>query len=132
MLQFLDEKKPIKNINLKDAVFMMAKSWDKVTATTIKKCWRKANFPDELTEPTHDPFESSDEEDVETTIEHGGGTIWERLVRHCPSISDLSFSQFASLDDEIVTEKLLLADEATREALEAAKPNESADKCVEE
>ena len=132
MLQFLDENKPIKDINLKDSVFMLAKSWYNVTATTIKNCWRKANFPDEITEATHDPFESSDEEDDETTIKFGAPTIWERLVQHSPSIADLSFSQFASLGDEIVTEKQLSAEDATREALEAAKPRESQDECVEE
>ena len=57
--------------------------------------------------------------------------FWERLVRHYPSIADLSFSQFASLD-EIVTEKQLSDEDVTREALEAAKPRESQDECVEE
>ena len=57
--------------------------------------------------------------------------FWERLVQHYPSIADLSFSQFAS-PDEIVTEKQLSDEDVTREALEAAKPRESQDECVEE
>ena len=56
MLHYLDENKPTQTIDLKDAVFMMAKAWDNVSQTTIKNCWRKAGLPGEVLEPTHDPF----------------------------------------------------------------------------
>ena len=38
MLQCLDDNKPVKEIDLKDAVFMMAKAWKNVSTTTIKNC----------------------------------------------------------------------------------------------
>ena len=48
MLQCLDENKPVEAINLKDAVFMMAKAGDNVSITTISNCWNKAGFPDDI------------------------------------------------------------------------------------
>ncbi|XP_020907724.1 uncharacterized protein LOC110245772 [Exaiptasia diaphana] len=109
---------------------MMAKSWDNVTSTTIQNCWKKAKFPAEVTESIQDPFESSDESDEEdvatdrTESRDTGDTIWERLARHYPSIADMSFGEFASVDDDLFTERQLTAEDATREALEAAKSTE--------
>jgi len=77
-------------IDLKDAVFMMAKAWDNVSQTTIQNCWRKAGFPGEVLEPTHDPFEL-DEEVEETAEEHG---LWERVVQQYPLLVDAPFSHF--------------------------------------
>lgn len=43
-----DISNTLKNINLKDAVFLLASSWDKVTSESIQKCWRKIFFyPDD-------------------------------------------------------------------------------------
>lgn len=36
-----DLSKALKNINLKDAVFLLANSWDKLSPTVIEKCWKK-------------------------------------------------------------------------------------------
>ena len=54
-LQCVDEDKPIKAIDLKDAISMAAKAWDNVCPKTIKNCWRKTGFPELVVEPTHDP-----------------------------------------------------------------------------
>ena len=51
-LEYVDEDKPIKAIDLKDTIFMAAKAWDNVCPKTIKNCWRKAGFP-ELVLPLH-------------------------------------------------------------------------------
>lgn len=47
MVQYLDEDRPIKEIDLEDATFMLAKAWDNVSPDTIHNCWRKAGFPGE-------------------------------------------------------------------------------------
>lgn len=36
-----DISKALKNINLKDAVFLLANSWDKLSPEVIEKCWKK-------------------------------------------------------------------------------------------
>lgn len=100
MLQYLDEDKPVKAIDLKDAVFMIAKAWGNATKNASKSCWRKAGFPGEVTEPTHDPLES--DEEVEETPEESG--LWGRLVQQYPSLMDVPFNQFASLDEDVVRE----------------------------
>lgn len=56
MLQCLDENKPVEAINLKNAVFMMAKAWDNVSTMAISNRWNKAGFPDDVAEPSHDLF----------------------------------------------------------------------------
>ena len=53
-----------------------------------------------VVEPTQDPFES-DEESVE---EGGKSSLWRRVVQQYPSLADVSFSQFASLDEDFTTE----------------------------
>ena len=117
MLQYLDEDQPIKAIDLKDA-FMLAKAWDNVSPDTIQNCWRKAGFPGVVVEPTQDPFES-DEESVE---EGGESSLWRRVVPQYPSLADVSFSQFASLDEDVTTENQMTENDAEREALEAVQP----------
>jgi len=117
MLQYLDENKPIQTIDLKDAVFMMAKAWDNVSQTTIQNCWRKAGFPGEVLEPTHDPFESDEEAE-----ERG---LWERVVQQYPLLVDVPFSHFASVDNSTVAENQPTEEDATREALEAVQPVET-------
>ena len=118
MLQYLDEDQPIKAINLKDATFMLAKAWDNVSPDTIQNCWRKTGFPGVVVEPTQDPFES-DEESVE---ESGESSLWRRVVQQYPSLADVSFSQFASLDEDVTTENQMTENDAQREALEAVQP----------
>lgn len=100
MLQYLDEDQPIKAIDLKDATFMLAKEWDNVSPDAIQNCWRKAGFPGVVVEPTQYPFES-DEESVD---EGGESSLWRRVVQQYPSLADVSFSQFASLDEDGTTE----------------------------
>lgn len=100
MLQCLDENKPVGAINLKDAVFMMAKAWDDVSITAISNCWNKAGFPDVVAEPSHDPFELDEEEE---TDESDGG-LWGSITHHCPALAEVSFSDFVSLDKNVVTE----------------------------
>ena len=48
-----------------------------------------------------------------------------RLVRQYPSLTNVPFTQFASLDEEVVIEKHLPEKDATGEALEAVQPDES-------
>ena len=121
MLQYLDENQPIKAIDLKDAVFMMAKAWDNVSQTTIKNCWKKAGFPGEVLEPTHDPFES-DEEDEGTSEERG---LWGRVVQEYPLLADVPFTHFASLDSDIITDCQPTEEDATRQALEAVQSKQT-------
>ncbi|KAK3731990.1 hypothetical protein QZH41_005495 [Actinostola sp. cb2023] len=116
MLQYLDENQPIKAIDLKDAVFMMAKAWDNVSQTTIKNCWKKAGFPGEVLEPTHDPFES-DEEDEGTSEERG---LWGRVVQEYPLLADV-----ASLDSDIITDCQPTEEDVTRQALEAVQSKQT-------
>ena len=118
MLQYLDEDQPIKAIDLKDATFMLAKAWDNVSTDTIQNCWRKAGFPGVVVEPMQDPFDS-DEESVE---EGGESSLWRRVVQQYPSLADVSFSQFASLDQDVTTENQMTENDAEREALEAVQP----------
>lgn len=122
MLQCLYENKPVEAISLKDAVFMMAKAWDDVSITTISNCWNKAGFPDDVAEPSHDPFESDEEEE---TDESGGG-LWENITHHCPALAEISFSDFVSLDNNVVTECQPTEQEATREASQAVQSVDSA------
>ncbi|KAK3753066.1 hypothetical protein QZH41_005505 [Actinostola sp. cb2023] len=121
VLQYLDENQPIKAIDLKDAVFMMAKAWDNVSQTTIKNCWKKAGFPGEVLEPTHDPFES-DEEDEGTSEKRG---LWGRVVQEYPLLADVPFTHFASLDSDIITDCQPTEEDATRQALEAVQSKQT-------
>lgn len=84
MLQCSDENKPVETINLKDAVFKTAKACDNVSITTITNCWNKAGFPDDVAEPSHDPFESDEEE----TDESGKG-LWGSITHHCPFLAEI-------------------------------------------
>ena len=118
MLQHLDEDQPIKVIDLKDATFMLAKALDNVSPDTIQNGWRKAGFPGVVVEPMQDPFDS-DEESVE---EGGESSLWRRVVQQYPSLADVSFSQFASLDQDVTTENQMTENDAEREALEAVQP----------
>ena len=68
-------------------------------------------FFEEVTESTHDPFES--DEEVEETAEES--SLWGRLVRQYPSLTNVPFNQFASLDEDVVIEKQLTEKDATRE-----------------
>ena len=118
MLQYLDEDQPIKVIDLKDATFMLAKAWDNVSPDTIKNCWRKAGFPGVVVEPMQDPFDSGEE-----SVEEGGeSSLWRRVVQQYPSLADVSFSQFASLDQDVTTENQMTENDVEREALEAVQP----------
>ncbi|XP_039956949.1 tigger transposable element-derived protein 2-like [Bactrocera tryoni] len=36
-----DDSKAIKNLTIKDAVFLLANSWDKLSSDTVAKCWQK-------------------------------------------------------------------------------------------
>lgn len=122
MLQYLDKNKPIKAVDLKDAVFIMAKAWDNVSQTTIKNCWKKAGFPGEVLEPTQDPFES-DEEDEGTSEERG--RLWGRVLQEYPLQADVPFAHFASLDSDIITECQTTEEDATRQALEAVQSKQT-------
>ena len=118
MLQYLDEDQPIKAIDLKDATFMLAKEWDNMSRDAIQNCWRKAGFPGVVVEPTQYPFESDDE-----SVDEGGeSSLWRRVVQQYPSLADVSFSQFASLDEDGTTENQRTENDAEREALEAVQP----------
>ena len=97
---------------------MLAKAWDNVSPDTIQNCWRKARFPGMVVEPMQDPFDS-DEESVE---EGGESSLWRRVVQQYPSLADVSFSQFASLDQDVTTENQMTENDAEREALEAVQP----------
>ena len=65
-----------------------------------------------------DPFDS-DEESVE---EGGESSLWRRVVQQYPLLADVSFSQFASLDQDVTTENQMTENDAEREALEAVQP----------
>lgn len=110
MLQYLDEDQPIKATDLKDATFMLAKEWDNVSPDAIQNCWRKAGFPGMVVEPTQYPFES-DEESVD---EGGESSLWRRVVQQYPSLADVSFSQFASLDEDGTTENQRTGNDAKK------------------
>jgi len=95
MLQNLDDDQPIKAIDLNNATFMLANAWDNVSPDTILNCCRKAGFPVVVVEPTQDPFKS----DEESAEEGGESSLWRRVDRQYPLLADVSFSQFASLDE---------------------------------
>lgn len=117
MLQYLDEDKPIKAIDLKDAVFMMAKAWENVSATKHQELLEKDRIPRWSDRALTRSFES-DEKDEET--EESGG-LWVRITHHCPSLTVIPFSHFVSVDTDIVTQSQPTEEEATREALEAVQ-----------
>ena len=71
-----------------------------------------------VVEPTQHPFES-DEESVE---EGGESSLWRRVVQQYPSLAGVSFSQFASLDEDVATENQMTENKVEREALEAVQP----------
>ena len=120
ILQCIDKEKPIKAVDLKDTTFMAAKAWNSVSRT-IKNCWRKAGFPELVVEPTHDPFES----DEEIYEEGEGSGLWNRVVQQYPLLENVPFGQFASLDQDVVTENPVTEIDAEREALESMKPLEA-------
>ena len=117
ILQCLDEGKAVESINIKDALFMMAKAWDSVSAKTIGNCWKKAV---EVVEPSDDPFESDDEEAVVVDNE-GLESLWERVGSYCPSVRIIDCQDFALLDHELVTSKQMTEAEATEEAFDVAR-----------
>ena len=120
MLQCLDEGKAVEDINIKDALFMMAKAWDSVSTKTIANCWKKAGFPGEVVEPSDDPFESDDEEAVAEDND-GLESLWERVGSYCPSVRNVDCQEFALLDHELVTSKQMSEAEATEEALDVVR-----------
>ena len=101
-----------------DATFMLAKVWDNVSPDTIQNCWRKARFPGIVVEPTQDPLEL-DEEGIEEGRE---SCLWRRVVEQYPLLADMSFSQFASLDEDVTRENQMTKSGAEREAMEAVQP----------
>ena len=117
-----DEGKAVEdiNINIKDALFMMAKAWDSVSTKTIANCWKKAGFPGEVVEPSDDPFESDDEEAVAEDND-GLESLWERVGSYCPSVRNVDCREFALLDHELVTSKQMSEAEATEEALDVVR-----------
>lgn len=117
MLQYLHEDQPIKAIDLKDATFMLAKAWDNMSPDAIQNCWRKVGFPGVVVEPTQDPFEW----DKESIEEGGESSLWRRVDQQYPSLADVSFSQFASLDEDVTTENQMTENDVEREALEAVQ-----------
>ena len=119
MLQCLDEGKAVESINIKDAIFMMAKAWDTVSTKTIANCWKKARFPGEVVEPLDDPFKSDDEEAVVEDNE-GLESLWERVGSYCPSVRNIDCQEFALLDHELGTSKQMTEAEATEEVLDVA------------
>ena len=90
MLQCLDEGKTVESINIKDALFMTAKVWVSVSTKAIANWWKKVRFPEEVVEPSYEPFESDDEEDV---VEDNDSlkSLWERVGSHCPSVRNINF-----------------------------------------
>ena len=99
----------------------MAKSWDRVSAKTIANYWKKAGFPGEVVKPSDDPFESDEEAVVEDN--DGLESLWERVGGYCPSVRNIDCQEFALLDYELVTSKLMTEAEATEEALDVARTN---------
>ena len=97
----------------------MAKSWDRVSAKTIANYWKKAGFPGEVVKPSDDPFESDEEAVVEDN--DGLESLWERVGGYCPSVRNINCQEFALLDYELVTSKLMTEAEATEEALDVAR-----------
>ena len=126
MLQCLDEGKTVESINIKDALFMTAKVWVSVSTKTIANCWKKVGFPEEVVEPSYDPFESDDEEAV---VEDNDSleSLWERVGSHCPSVRNINCQEFTLLDDELVTPKQMTEAEATEKVLDIARPNEDSE-----
>lgn len=59
-LEESDISNTLKNMTLKDAVFMLASSWDKVTADSIRKCWHKIFFYNQLTTDSNLEYDSDD------------------------------------------------------------------------
>jgi len=116
MLQCLDEDQPMKVIDVKDATFMLAKACDNMSPDTIQNCSRKARFPGMVVEPMQDPFDS-DEESVE---EGGESSLCRRVIQQYPLLADVSFGQFASLNQDVTTENQMM--NVQRETLEAVQP----------
>ena len=56
-------------------------------------------------------------------IEEGGeSSFWRRVVEQYPSLAEVSFSQFATLDIDVTTENQMMENDAEREALEPVQP----------
>ena len=71
-----------------------------------------------VVEPTHDPFES----DKEIDEEGEGSGLWNRVFQQYPSLENVPFGQFASLDKDVVTENPMTEIDVERESLESVKP----------
>ena len=61
---------------------------------------------------------------IESVEEGGESSLWRRVVQQYPSLADVSFSQFASLDQHVTTENQMTENDVEREALEEV-PNQS-------
>jgi len=59
---------------------------------------------------------------IESVEEGGESSLWRRVVQQYPSLADVSFSQFASLDQHVTTENQMTENDVEREALEEVQP----------
>ena len=59
---------------------------------------------------------------IESVEEGGEYSLWRRVVQQHPSLADVSFSQFASLDQHVTTENQMTENDVEREALEEVQP----------
>lgn len=98
LLALIDaNKKPTeKNINLYEAIIMLKKSWDEVSAETIKNCFIKSGF--------------SFEQNIETNEDNYDDLIGIECFED--GMEGISFEEFVNADNELATNEFNLTEDS--------------------
>lgn len=91
-------------IDLKDAIYWIAKAWNDVTPTCISNCFRKAgctfpatsagnNFPTPVTDPASD-----------TEASQEINNVWEFIARHVNLSEAAVFEEYVQCDSQLATD----------------------------
>ncbi|XP_046684648.1 tigger transposable element-derived protein 4-like [Homalodisca vitripennis] len=95
-----EDKNPTK-ISILDAMWMASKAWNNVTENTIKNCFKKSGFKQQVDEEEESVVE--DCSIVETDNSELASPVLWRQVTQALTLEGLSFEDFVAVDDELAT-----------------------------
>jgi hypothetical protein len=70
----------IKKVNVGDAIDWVSQSWDQVTASTIKNCFRKVGLNEDVVEPEQDDRPAQNQEEMFHLAKAAGIEVEEKIV----------------------------------------------------